>query len=289
MAVVVSSASGGNQALEVNPPSLPNQINLTTNGSNWYWTVFCIFGALTIGYTIWGWYVPRKERSLHYLSIFSAMVAAVTYFTLASNLGYTYTAAEFSHYMSGDRQVFYARYIGWFIVSSLFFIILHFFAGVYWVTTMFSVATAWMTVVCALIGTLVSSTYKWGYFTFGVAAGLLLTYQLIFVCRPSAKELGTDIARHFDIAVGSFLVLFLLYPICWGISEGGNVISPTSEGVFYGVLDILALAGVNTYVLYAARHVTYSRLGLATDSPAKSVEKEQVADARLSAETATHV
>lgn len=30
----------------------------------------------------------------------------------------------------------------------------------------------------------------------------------------------------------------MLYPICWGLSEGSNTISSTSEIVFYGILDI---------------------------------------------------
>ncbi|KIK25835.1 hypothetical protein PISMIDRAFT_28737 [Pisolithus microcarpus 441] len=34
--------------------------------------------------------------------------------------------------------------------------------------------------------------------------------------------------------------IWTLYPICWGLSEGSNTISPTSEMVFYGILDIMA-------------------------------------------------
>lgn len=29
----------------------------------------------------------------------------------------------------------------------------------------------------------------------------------------------------------------MLYPVCWGISEGGNLITPDSEFIFYGILD----------------------------------------------------
>jgi bacteriorhodopsin len=36
-----------------------------------------------------------------------------------------------------------------------------------------------------------------------------------------------------------FTTMWLLYPIAWGVSEGGNVIPPDSEAVFYGVLDIM--------------------------------------------------
>ena len=30
-----------------------------------------------------------------------------------------------------------------------------------------------------------------------------------------------------------------MYPICWALSEGGNVIQPDSEAVFYGILDLI--------------------------------------------------
>ena len=34
--------------------------------------------------------------------------------------------------------------------------------------------------------------------------------------------------------------IWTLYPICWGLSEGSDTITPTSEMVFYGVLDLIA-------------------------------------------------
>ena len=38
---------------------------------------------------------------------------------------------------------------------------------------------------------------------------------------------------------GYVVLITLLYPICWACSEGGNVISVTSEMVWYGVLDLM--------------------------------------------------
>ncbi|KZT61927.1 family A G protein-coupled receptor-like protein [Calocera cornea HHB12733] len=50
-----------------------------------------------------------------------------------------------------------------------------------------------------------------------------------------------DIAIIIASLVPAFLAfLWLLYPIAWGLSDGGNVIHPDSKMVFYGVLDILA-------------------------------------------------
>jgi bacteriorhodopsin len=38
--------------------------------------------------------------------------------------------------------------------------------------------------------------------------------------------------------VGYTAFIWLLYPICWGPSEGLNAITVTSEMIFYGILDV---------------------------------------------------
>ena len=52
--------------------------------------------------------------------------------------------------------------------------------------------------------------------------------------------MGADILRNFTILAGWTVSVSMVYPIVWGVSEGGNVIAPDSEAAAYGVLDILA-------------------------------------------------
>jgi hypothetical protein len=58
------------------------------------------------------------------------------------------------------------------------------------------------------------------------------------------------------------LVLWILYPVAWGVCEGGNYIAPDSEAVFYGVLDILAKPVFGALLLFGHRNIAPSRLGL---------------------------
>lgn len=46
--------------------------------------------------------------------------------------------------------------------------------------------------------------------------------------------IGTDARVHFLRLAPYLSFLWMLYPVCWALSEGANVISPTSEMVFYG-------------------------------------------------------
>lgn len=118
-------------------------------------------------------------------------------------------------------------------------------------------------IVTGLVGALVQSSYKWGYFTLGCVAMLcayLFTAErpkartdrshddvdvfwvLVFPARQAAKFIGDD--NHSAYVRGALMLSFLwfLYPIAWGLADGGNVISTDGEMIFYGVLDVSTAA-----------------------------------------------
>jgi bacteriorhodopsin len=47
-----------------------------------------------------------------------------------------------------------------------------------------------------------------------------------------------------------------------GVSEGGNIIAPDSEAVFYGILDLLAKPVFGALLLFGHRNIAPARLGL---------------------------
>lgn len=53
-----------------------------------------------------------------------------------------------------------------------------------------------------------------------------------------------------------------LYPISWGLSEGGNRIQVDSESVFYGVLDIFTQGVFSVVLIAATRKLDFDRMGL---------------------------
>ncbi len=57
-------------------------------------------------------------------------------------------------------------------------------------------------------------------------------------------------------------VLWIVYPIAWGVCEGGNLIAPDSEAVFYGVLDLLAKPVFGALLIFGHRNIDPARLGL---------------------------
>lgn len=117
-------------------------------------------------------------------------------------------------------------------------------------------------IVTGLVGALTRSSYKWGYFTFGMMAFFFVAYNVVFVARRHAFALGTEIHRTYLICGVWTIFLWFLYPIAWGLSEGGNVISADSEAIFYGILDILAKPVFGALLLWGHRNIDPAQLGI---------------------------
>lgn len=243
----------GNEATKVNKADVG--IGITTHGSDWYWSCFSVFALFALLHAtlfiIFHKSSSRERRNkamYHVGPLSSNAVLAFAYYTLASNLGWAGVVTEFKHIRIGDdtRQIFYARYIGWFLaypgllysfeLNSLAQNILSTSDYIHMFQTLFlQVCSAEVFVVGILIGSIIHSSYKWGYWTFAVASQLFM----ITILAYHQFRTATTSSLITKLLVPFFSLCFILYPVCWGLSEGGNVIQPDSEGVFYGVLDLV--------------------------------------------------
>lgn len=275
MAAIDIFKRAGNEALEVNPPNPSIDIHLTNHGSDWLWAAFSVFALFAIAHAVIYGFVSSKssalKKSLLVVPLFTNAVLAYTYFTYASNLGYTSTRTEFKH-VSTDRdlyrrQIFYVKYIGYFLA---------------WPFNLFAITVATSTlrdssinsstgenftrllslisnlatkllateifVLGLLIGGLIHSTYKWGYFTFAVTAQLFAITLISFNLSRSYRALSAN--KLANLLIVFQIIVWILYPIAWGLSEGGNKIQPDSEAVFYGILDLITFAFVPTILTW---------------------------------------
>lgn len=233
---------GGNQAINVNPPTGAVQ-HITRHGSDWLWAVFSVMALSALIVFAWSLFRPRGQRVFHHLFLIVLTTSAISYFAMASDLGFTNINTEFSHHgfpTGTTRQIWYARYIDWVITVPILLLTIVLASGLPLSDILTLIFFALVMVVSGLIGALVHTTYKWGFFAFGCAALLYIWWNMMGPARASSFALGSPFKSAFTISTGWLSFLFLLYPISWGLSEGGTVISPTSEMVFYGVLDILA-------------------------------------------------
>ena len=92
-------------------------------------------------------------------------------------------------------------------------------------------------------------------------------HQVVFEGRSHARALGADINKTYTLCGVWTISLWFLYPIAWGLCEGGNVISSDSEAVFYGILDVLAKPAFGALLLWGHRNIDIARLGLNIREP----------------------
>lgn len=192
----------------------------------------------------------------NYALSMALLVGAVTYFAQASDLGWT--AVEEATQLS--RQVFYARYINWVVSFPALILLLGLLSGISWTTIVLNITMSWFWILTYLAAAYTTTSYKWGFFAFGTFTYLILAMSTLNESRESAEGLG--IGRDYTILSGWVNLIWLLYPIAFGLSEGGHIIGVTSGIIFFGVLDVLLLPVASIGFLVLSRNWDFAKLQL---------------------------
>jgi len=253
-----------NDALQVNLAD-NSQLGITVHGSDWLWAVFAVMLFTDLIVIGWHFTIPRGQRLFHQLGAIILTTAAIAYFSMASGLGYTPIATEFAHlgYPVGTlRQIWYVRYIDWVITTPALLLELCLASGLPLSDIVTLIFFDLVMIVTGLVGGLVKSSYKWGYYAFGCVALFYIWWVLAGPARVSAGALGKDFKKSFTLSAIILSFLWLLYPIAWGLADGGSVIYPDSEMIFYGVLDVLAKPVFLIIHLFSLRNLDLTVLQL---------------------------
>ncbi len=127
------------------------------------------------------------------------------------------------------------------------------------------VATMFFAIVMSvtwLIGALVRSSYKWGFYAFGCGALFYIWFVLLGPAGRSAGVVGVDFHKSYTMSAVWISFMFMLYPIAWGLCEGGNRISQDSEAPFFGVIDVLLMPCFLLFHLWQVSRLDYTKMEL---------------------------
>ncbi|KAI0928746.1 hypothetical protein AcW1_005901 [Taiwanofungus camphoratus] len=183
---------------------------------------------------------PRGTQLFHQIGIVVLTIATIAYFSMASDLGATPVRAEFSRGNTYNRQIFYVRYIQWFITLPLILLEMLLATGLTLSDIFTTVFMGWVFVIFGLVGAFVPSTYKWGYYVIGIFSMFYVWWMLLGHGICSTFAAGGVVRTGYMHSASCFCFIMMLYPICWGCAEGRNVISPMGEMIWYGILDLFA-------------------------------------------------
>ncbi|KAL2201736.1 family A G protein-coupled receptor-like protein [Sarocladium strictum] len=246
--------------LDVNPPIAIGR-SLTLNGSHWLWAVTAVFILSFLALAFLTLFRPRNgERIFHYLFTIGLFTGSVAYYAMASNLGWSAIA---THLYTSDTlfyTVFFAKYVYWVVSFPVAIIALGLASGVSWASIVFNVFLSWAWIISYLVGAYTPSRYKWGFFTLGTLAYLLLAYSTLMNGLSSSRRFS--IARDYTILAGYLNLLWFLYPIGWAVTDGGNVMGVTQMAIYFGILDLFLLPGLAIGFLFLSRRWDYGLMNL---------------------------
>ncbi|MCO5565995.1 hypothetical protein L7F22_019670 [Adiantum nelumboides] len=233
----------GNEALDINHTVAT--IDITTAASDFLWMVFSVMAATTIGVGIWAQFgVKHGQRTFHHLSMMITGTASVAYFCMASDLGSVAIPVEFIRgtYNANPvtRSIWYARYIDWTITTPLLLLELLMVTGL-------PLSDIVITIFADIV--------------------------MIITGRQASLSLGNELSKTYLIGASILSFLWFLYPIAWGLADGGNVISPTGKYSDFSKLqgDVPSSSG--------AGNTTTQELKGNQTSPAHPISNGKPADA----------
>ncbi|TGZ78457.1 family A G protein-coupled receptor-like protein, partial [Ascodesmis nigricans] len=233
--------------------------NITTHGSNVDWAICALHCIIFVGVLAWTYITASTRRIFHYIATAILLITTIYYFVMASDLGATAVPVEFRRYglLGRTRQIFYTRWIGYFLNFSLIWFALLLLSGVGWGSIIYTVGLVMLWALMFLLGALVASSYKWGFWIIAVVLYFLICWQVMGVARRFASRVSTEAGRIFLMLAGWELLMMLLYPIAWACCEGGNKITNDTEQAFYAVLDTLSQGAFAVALLFLTRALDF--------------------------------
>lgn len=198
-------------------------------------TLVCIIMA--VGFCVFvGSTIARKgsDRAHGFCAFFITGMAALSYFAMATQEG-----AIIIHVGHGMRQVFYARYIDWFVTTPLLLLDVLLLSGCSIGDLLWIIAADVLMIITGLISALVIHG-QWVWFVIGCIAMLAVFYGLFVPGRKCAYARSNETGGLYMGLVTFLLVLWTCYPIVFALAEGTGKISSNKEVMLYGILDVLA-------------------------------------------------
>lgn len=273
----VAAAAGGHGGHGVKP--IPTVVPTPTeyqaageNGFRALWVVFVIMVLATIFFTFLSWNVPVSKRLYHVITTIITLVAAVSYFAMASGHATSYhcTTVTDQHKHVPDthhevcRQVYWARYVDWSITTPLLLLDLCLLAGIDGAHTLMAIVADLIMVLGGLFAAYggEKTIQKWGWYTIACIAYIFVIWHVALHGMRNVRAKGDGVKKLFGGLAALTLILWTIYPIVWGIADGARKASVSSEIISYAVLDVLAKPVFGFWLLMAHRRLAETNVDI---------------------------
>ncbi|KAF2192319.1 family A G protein-coupled receptor-like protein [Zopfia rhizophila CBS 207.26] len=242
-------------------PDLPEYQHAHHDGKTTLWVVFVIMVIASAVFAGMAWRVPVSKRLYHVITTLITIIAAISYFAMATGHGvsYNHVRTRHSHHHVPDtyhdiyRQVFWARYVDWSLTTPLILLDLSILAGLNGAHILMAIVADVIMFLTGLFAAFGSegTPQKWGWYAIACIAYLVVIWHLAVNGRAQAQARSPKVGQFFFAITGFTIIVWTAYPIIWGIAGGSRKMSVDGEIIAYAVLDILAKPVFGAWLLIA--------------------------------------
>eukprot|EP01025_Chloroclados_australasicus_P011767 TRINITY_DN1520_c0_g1_i1.p3 TRINITY_DN1520_c0_g1~~TRINITY_DN1520_c0_g1_i1.p3 ORF type:complete len:242 (+),score=35.30 TRINITY_DN1520_c0_g1_i1:135-860(+) len=231
----------------------------TSMGDTAQWVVFACMAITAVAFAIAVQFRPTGLKLPYYINIAICTIAATAYYAMA--------VAEAGDWPTNDsRQVTYARYLDWIFTTPLLLL------DLILMTNMPSAMISWIMgadvfmIVFGIIGALDDGNTKWVYFVAGCVMQLALTWGMVNPIFKEELKKSKEYTSGYSTLLIYLIIVWVCYPIVWGLGAGGRILDVDGEIIAMCVLDLLAkpLFGVGVLIVH---EVVYSKLEKEVSAP----------------------
>ncbi|KAF1817412.1 family A G protein-coupled receptor-like protein [Eremomyces bilateralis CBS 781.70] len=262
-----SSVSKSATPLPTVIPDMPEYQTATRAGGIALWIGFAIMLISSAVFAGLSWKVPISKRVFHVVTTLVTIIATLSYFAMALGQGKTLHRTVVVHehkhgippvYHTIYRELYYARYIDWFLTLPLLLLDLTLLAGVSGGHILMTVLASMIMALSGLFSALGAegTGQKWGWYAVACIAYLVVIWHLAIHGRAAAYARNSKVGNFFVAIAGYTIIVWTAYPVVWGVANGSRHTSAVNgEIIAYVVLDILTKPVFGLWLLW-----TYTRV-----------------------------
>ncbi|THD00069.1 hypothetical protein EYZ11_000394 [Aspergillus tanneri] len=243
------------------PGDIPVFQEIHKTGQRTLWVVTVLMALSSVIFYVLSARSPVPKRVFHTLVSLGTTISFLVYLSLATGEGIVWKhdliRTKHDHHVptiTTDyfRQVFWLRYINWFLTGPLALINLTLLSGLPGAHLVVAVGADFVMLGSGLLGTYAGHTARrWVWFTISAIAYLTVVYQILVNGTKAAMRKDTQTKRFFG-AISSVTVLVkILYPITLAAGALALRINVDSEVVLFAIYDLF-LQGIIGYWLILA-------------------------------------
>jgi len=241
-------------------------------GKKTLWVIFVAMAIASAAFAAMAWRVPIQRRLYHVITTLILIIAAISYFAMATGHGVSVHKTIVRHQnehvpdttTTVYRQVFWARYVDWALTTPLILLDLSLLSGLNGAYTLMAITADVIMILTGLFAAFGTegTPQKWGWYAIACVAYLVVIWHLAVNGRAQANAKSQKVASSFLAIAGYTIVVWTAYPIIWGIAGGSHKLSVDGEIIAYAVLDVLAKPIFGIWLLVLLANVPEANIDL---------------------------